>query len=432
MVTNPNQLNTKLQEAQKQLQKLNTELGNGATSTTYFGTPEQLREAAPLGNIAPEIPVKSEFEKAFEKSQLYKSTGGNSVDKLGKRKQEQIAKEIEKLSKLAKTPEERKLLEERVAKFRGGNDKAVFNKVLQENKPAVVEPQIKAEPQKPEAPKTWKQYAEAHGTNYKAPVKSGIIEAEKRAQEIIARNELASKIPAESKPQIQEAPKQIIDDIAKPGANLVDDAAVNIVDDITDDAVKSFTNTADDIADNLADDVAKGAEHTKSTGFLSNVKNAMKGKKGKVALIAAGAAVLLGIGIKACNGSDDKKAATQELPSVPEAKPETPVDTVAKQPEQPVKTEQPAKPEQPVAEKPEPTEQPETEEYIVKKGDHFWGLAERKLKEAHKDEPDYKPTDKEIFKLAEKIMKDNNFKLDENHWFPDPMLMPGDTIRIAA
>ncbi len=427
-IMNPNEVTQKLEDAQRQLQKLTANLGDGATSTTYFGTTDQLRSAAPLGNIAPDVT----FESEFKKSQLYKSTKGQPVQKLGKRKQQQIADEIEKLARLAKTPEERKLLEERVAKFRGGNDKALFNKVLQENKPAVGEPQIKAEPQKPEAPKTWKQYAEAHGTKYTAPAKSGILEAEKRAQEIIARNELASKIPAESKPQIQEAPKQIIDDIAKPGANLADDAAVNIVDDITDDAVKSFTNTADDIADNLADDVAKGAEHTKSTGFLSNVKNAMKGKKGKVALIAAGAAALIGGGIALFGGKKDEEVPQQQPglpapgtaePDKPVVTPENPTDTVPEQPT-PVVTQPQPEPEPVVA------QEPEYDEYTVKKGDHFWGLAKQELIEAHKDDPNYKPTDKEILELAEQIMKDNKYGFDDDHWYPDPMLMPGDKLKL--
>ena len=392
-VMNPNKVTQNLEDAQKQLQKLTTELGNGATSTTYLGTTEQLREAAPLGNTAPEIPMKSEFEKVFEKSQLYKSTGGNSVDKLGKRKQKEIAEEIEKLARLAKTPEERKLLEERIAKFRGGNDQVLFNKVLQENTPAAAEAQVK--PQAPSEPKsrtskTWKQYCESHGIEYKAPEKFGGIEADRRAQEIIARNEQnklplqETSNPLEQKPQAQAElnPQASIE--AKP----------------------------------------KSKVKAKSTGFLSKVKNAMKGKKGKAALIAAGAAVLVGAGIALFAGKDDKTVNNEKvLPQPTHDEEPIPSDTVPEQ--QPVEPVVPTPQPEPVIEP-----EPEYEEYTVKKGDHFWGLAKKELIEAHKDDPNYKPSDKEILELAEQIMEDNNYGFDDNHWYSDPMLMPEDEIRI--
>ncbi len=335
-VMNPNKVTQNLEDAQKQLQKLTTELGNGATSTTYLGTTEQLREAAPLGNTAPEIPMKSEFEKVFEKSQLYKSTGGNSVDKLGKRKQKEIAEEIEKLARLAKTPEERKLLEERIAKFRGGNDQVLFNKVLQENTPAAAETQVKPQ------------------------------------------------VAAESKPQVAAEPKPQASIEAKP----------------------------------------KPKVKAKSTGFLSKVKNAMKGKKGKAALIAAGAAVLVGAGIALFAGKDDKTVNNEKvLPQPTHDEEPIPSDTVPEQ--QPVEPVVPTPQPEPVIEP-----EPEYEEYTVKKGDHFWGLAKKELIEAHKDDPNYKPSDKEILELAEQIMEDNNYGFDDNHWYSDPMLMPEDEIRI--
>ena len=397
-IMNPNEVTQKLEDAQKQLQKLTADLGDGATSTTYFGTPEQLRSAAPLGNIAPDVT----FESEFKKSQLYKSTGGNSVDKLGKRKQAQIADEIEKLARLAKTPEERKLLEERIAKFRGGNDKALFNNVLKENiKVAPAETQAIPKTNTPSTPKTWAKYHEAHGTQYKAPEKFGGIEADRRAQEIIARNQ-------------QKAAAEIV-------TNTIDDAA--------DDAAN--------IVDDIADDVAKGAKQTKSTGFFSKVGNAMKGKKGKVALIAAGAAALIGGGIALFGGKKDEKVPQQQPglpapgpvePETPAATPANPTDTVSADtvPEQPTPVVTLPQPE------PEPVvdQEPEYEEYTVKKGDHFWGLAKQELIEAHKDDSNYKPTDKEILELAEQIMKDNKYGFDDDHWYPDPMLMPGDKLKL--
>lgn len=50
-ITNPNNVTAELNNAQKQLKIMTQDLGNGATSTTYFGTPQQLRDAAPLGDV---------------------------------------------------------------------------------------------------------------------------------------------------------------------------------------------------------------------------------------------------------------------------------------------------------------------------------------------------------------------------------------------
>lgn len=75
--------------------------------------------------------------------------------------------------------------------------------------------------------------------------------------------------------------------------------------------------------------------------------------------------------------------------------------------------------------------------YVAKKGDHFWKIAEKQLKEKYKNEPEkfekLPQIQKEIMLQleAEKIMKQNKYKYDKNHKFSDPMLHPNDTLNIT-
>ena len=474
---NPNNVTTELEKTQKQLEVMKKDLGKGATSTTYFGTPEQLRNAAPLGNIAPEIPVKSEFEKALEKSQLFKSTNGNSVDKLGKRKQKQILEEIDKLGKLAKTDDEINELKRRVGLFRGGNDSKLFNEAVDKQAAELDKKAVKAE-QKSSEPKTWEKYTKEHGTKYNAPETFGGVEADRKAQEIIDANKNKG-----ARTTILGSPEEYWRNYEQ---NKPRTAVIN---DFLDDAER--INPQAETVDDILDDAAKlkteaEAASKESKGFMNSVKNAMKGKKGKVAL-AAGALAAIGLGAYALFGGkdDDKVDETEQKMDLPksdnvnpekdqsEPVEETPSET---QDSIPVKTEQvppvvtvpvdqapveeaennepeeTEKVEEQEAEKPvtsaedteegkqatEPQEQEETaenqikEEYIVQKGDSFWNLAKKHLMEAHKDDPDYKPTNKEIYDLTMKFLKDNNYKLDENNYYPNPMLHPGDKLNLAA
>lgn len=451
---NPNNVTTELEKTQKQLEVMKKDLGKGATSTTYFGTPEQLRSAAPLGNIAPEIPVKSEFEKALEKSQLFKSTNGNSVDKLGKRKQKQILEEIEKLGKLAKTQDEINELKRRVGLFRGGNDSKLFNEAVDKQATELDKKAVKAE-QKSSEPKTWKKYAEEHATKYNAPETFGGVKADRKAQEIIESSKNKSQV--------------IVDDLADDAAKMKPQAEV--VDDIFEDAarMKPQAETVDDILDDAAKLKPEAEAASKeSKGFMNSVKNAVKGKKGKIAL-AAGALAVIGAGAYALfGGKGDEKVETPDAESpVPvkttekpqqektqqESKPVAPSDSILEEgdvapvvpapvgeTEEPKDTEKTEKEETVVPaddateteEAEEGSEQLNKKEYIVKKGDSFWKLAEKYLIDAHKDEPNYKPTNKEIYDLTMKFLKDNNYKLDENNYYPNPMLHPGDKLNLAA
>ena len=52
------------------------DLGNGATSTTYFGTAEELRNVAPLGNIAPDVSQKTMYDKVWKEELMPKMEAG--------------------------------------------------------------------------------------------------------------------------------------------------------------------------------------------------------------------------------------------------------------------------------------------------------------------------------------------------------------------
>ena len=420
-VINPNNVTTELEKTQKQLETLQKDLGKGATSTTYFGTPEQLKGAAPLGNVAPDVVKQSEFQKALEKSQLYKSTGGNSVDKLGKRKQKQILEEIEKLGKLAKTDEEIAELQKRVAKFKGGNDQKLFSEAVK----------VQSENLKPKV-------------EVKAP-----------------------EIKLQSEPNLKPQ-ASAVDDVLDDAAKLKPEARA--VEDIVDDAAKLTPKAS--AVDDVVDDAVKlkpeaEAASKESKGFLNTIKNAIKGKKGKVA-IAAGAVAALGAGVYALFGSKGEENVEQAAmkaepqqpektqPQKPESKTETPenlnqeketqvVTNPQNQEEHQAKVNQQEEttPEKALVNVPKTETAAETEsesaegkvadeEYvIVKKGDSFWNLAKEHLIEKHKDESGYKPTNAEILELAMKFMEDNGYKLDENNYYPEPMLHPGVKLNLA-
>ena len=462
-VSNPNNVTAELEKTQKQLETLQKDLGKGATSTTYYGTPEQLKGAAPLGKI------ESEFQKALEKSQLYKSTGGNSVDKLGKRKQKQILEEIEKLGKLAKTDDEIAELQKRVAKFRGGNDQKLFSEAVK-----------------------------AQADNLKA-----------KASEVV----LPEIKPEEPKLKSQAG---LVDDVLDDAAKLKPQAEA--VDNVLDDAAKLKPEA--EAVDDVLGDAAKlkpeaEAASKESKGFMNAIKNAIKGKKGKVA-IAAGAVAAFGVGAYALfGGKDDKKVEQAESPNAEKVVPTKAEKTDSLEQSSKSIIGKPTKQDFLAAEEivaPYPSEEeqktgsvgettkseagtkketvnvnahkevatpevskgsehkevttPETskgserkeeaspaatqeanskdktasaaeekstgEEYLVKKGDSFWKIAKEFLIEAHKGEQGYEPSNTEIMKLAIKFLKDNNYKLDENNYHPSPMLYPGDKLNLAA
>lgn len=65
-------------------------------------------------------------------------------------------------------------------------------------------------------------------------------------------------------------------------------------------------------------------------------------------------------------------------------------------------------------EKPTKPSKPEPRVYEVKKGDNIWNIAKADLIEKHKDDPDYKVTNKEILERTNEIMEINKTVSDKD------------------
>ena len=168
----------------------------------------------------------------------------------------------------------------------------------------------------------------------------------------------------------------------------------------------------------IADQIAEGNKAKGGKGILK----AMKGKKGKAALIAGGAALIAGA-VALFRKKDEEPALSEENMANPEHLPQD--DSVVNESEQvvpvPVQESQEAQGSQ--------GNEPATE-YIVKKGDCVWNIAEKHLIDLHKSEPDYKPTDKEILEHTLEIMKLNNLKYESDGYVV--LIHPDDKLKLVA
>lgn len=209
----------------------------------------------------------------------------------------------------------------------------------------------------------------------------------------------------------------------------------------------------------------------KSKGFMSKIRNVFKSKGGKIGLISAGIAAVIGAGVYLFNKLTGENTPEQTTPTLepnkaekPAAKPATPEekpapaagDEKAKKPDE--KSQAPAtsdekaeKPDEksqaPIAgdekaEKPEKTGAQETEKteekvsddanteyYIVKKNDCVWNIAKKHLKEMNSD-PDYKPTNAEILKHTKELMSLNNLEYESDGY--RVIIHPKDKLKLSA
>ena len=174
----------------------------------------------------------------------------------------------------------------------------------------------------------------------------------------------------------------------------------------------------------VADDIAGGIKrHNAMIGKKGGNKifKSMKGKKGKAALAALGVG-LIG-GVIAYFNQKDKTPTVEATPAIPVEQNPKPADSTGIQ--QPA-IENPAA--VPPAAVPQ-AEEPATE-YIVKKGDCVWNIAKQHLKDLHKSDPNYKPTDKEILEHTKELMKLNNLKYEADGYVV--IIHPEDRLKLTA
>jgi len=115
-------------------------------------------------------------------------------------------------------------------------------------------------------------------------------------------------------------------------------------------------------------------------------KPSMWKKAAKWGLIGLGIAGLIGAGVYLYKKYKDSKNQAPVNPNPTPVKP----------------TPKPVKPT-PVKPTPKPSET-----HIVRDGENLWNIAKQYLKDQHKNDPNYKPSDKEILAKTEELMKLNN------------------------
>ena len=277
-------------------------------------------------------------------------------------------------------------------------------------------------------PKTWANYYQEHGLKAPEPQKSGVVVADEIAEGAKSQNPLEAQ-KAQHRQNIADLKGK------KSGVVVADKIAEGAKSQNPLEAQKA--QLRQNIADLkgkrsgvvVADDIAGGIKrHNAMIGKKGGNKifKSMKGKKGKAALAALGVG-LIG-GVIAYFNQKDKTPTVEATPAIPVEQNPKPADSTG--------TQQPAI-ENPAAIPPAavpPAEEPATEkpatEYIVKKGDCVWNIAKQHLKDLHKSDPNYKPTDKEILEHTKELMKLNNLKYEADGYVV--IIHPEDRLKLTA
>lgn len=81
-------------------------------------------------------------------------------------------------------------------------------------------------------------------------------------------------------------------------------------------------------------------------------------------------------------------------------------------------------------EKEEAPKQAEKAYHDVKAGDNVWNIAKKHLKDIHKDDESYRPSNNEIAKHTKELMEINNLKYEKDNY--RVIINPGDKIQLVA
>ena len=196
-------------------------------------------------------------------------------------------------------------------------------------------------------------------------------------------------------------------------------------------ATKSAEESAQVFIENGVGEVAKkkglfGRIGDALKGAGEKIANFAKSKGGKCALIALGIAALAGLGYGLYKLLSKNKG--DKVADTPDADPNKSTTPVA-----PTKPDEPTEPTTPVAptEPDEPTEPEEDPNvHTVVKGDCVWNIAKAHLERIHKDDKEYKVTNKEILEHTNELMKWNNLHYEADNY--RVLIYPGDKIRLTA
>ena len=264
-----------------------------------------------------------------------------------------------------------------------------------------------------------------------------------------------------------------IDDVADNLSDKIDDLGHGLNEKM-DDVAKNLDDKVDDLGKKLGNQI--GELGTKVDGRFNNVDDAIKGlsdkiddlgkqlskKNGKMALI--GGALLLAGGVLGylVGKSRDKKEAipvkvgennnvndtitndtlTKNDTIVGTIPPLQPIDTTLIQQEivsDTIVEENVEEDEVSTEDKGTTNKKLKVDEngrYPVVYGDSFWNIAKRNLEDKYADNPEKftnltETAKNEIIrKEMVRILNLNGYDLDENKWFPVPMLYPGDKIKL--